>query len=597
MAAPIQAPWRFPLVFMALAVCVLYLLFSSWRAYEDLLAAQRDRLHGERVLAVLARLTTEAMPDSSRALCVMGGAPIGDSAAPVADWRPSVAELRELFAGDGLQYERLSALSTALAEWQEIHVTPLARACAAGEKLGSGYVQSLVRVSQPTRVRIAAQLEALRSAETARREHRETRQQMASAAADRMFALLSLSTVVLAIAALLTVRSFSTRLAQAGRRLRRESTERGLAQEQLHDAQRRLRMVLEHIPDAVVAFDASGTIQWLNPAGELLFGRSRQSVGGHQISLLIPELLDELDWPVTQPQAELEGSSPLPWTARRSSMQGVRPNGDEFTFDATLVQTRVQGDRIGVAVCRDPSQAQLAERAQQQFVSIVTQQLRVPLTNIRSTLGLLADGTAGPLDAAAKRLVQSARDHGERVAQWVGDLLELERMRAGQVPLGMVAMDLAEAARLAVNGARPAAEQRRLRVVPEGQLPPMPVLADLAAVAAVLSRLVNCALAASPPETPVILELGTLHGQGRVRVIDAGPAVPSDPGARVFEPFGLRGNAGVGRRDGLELAICRATIEHMGGAIGVEPPQPARGAATGEGAVFWISLPLRAPGT
>ncbi len=591
MAGPAHRHWRFPLAFGALTLCLFYLLFSSWRAYDELLVAQRERLHSEQVLSALAALTGEVVPDGSRALCAMGGTPIGDSVLAPMDWRGSMAALRGLLAGSREQYERLLALNTALVEWQALYVVPLERACATQEKLGSAYVQSLARVAQPTRMRISGLIETLRGAEVALRARRETHVESVLQGAGKLFALVTLSSVVLGIVAVLTVHNFTNQLAYSNRRLRRESTERGIAQEQLQDSQRRLRMVLEHIPDAVIAFDASGRVQWLNPAGELMFGRSRQAVSGHPIALLIPALIDELDWPVTRPQAELDGSSPLPWTARRASMQGVRPGGAEFPIETALVQTRVEGDRIGVCVCRDMSETESTERMQREFVSMLTQELRAPLAGIRSSLAVLTGGNAGALDAATLRLVRLARDHGERAAVLVSDLQEFERLRTGTAPLRIEAIDLAERVRAAVEASEATAERKRVNLLAQTGPGRVTVRADSSYIDLVLARLLASALAATPAGAEVRIFVVTGNGEARVRIIDSGVGVPPERAARLFEPFALRGDAERGwlGDSGLGLAICRAAMQHMGGAVGFETA-----ARPGEGAAFWISLPLRA---
>ena len=585
-----QNPWRIPVAFGGLALCVFYLLFSSWRAYGQVLDAQRARLHGEQVLRALNQLGREVVPDAGRALCAATGSPIEAEARPQGDWRLTVAQLRTLLADNPAQYDRANALRTALLEWQEVYVLPVERGCTGGQRLGAPYVQTLARVAQPTRQRVTGLIDQIAATETALLAQRESHVQQVLGGAGTLFVAVTIASVVLGVVAVLAVRGFTTRLAESNRRLRREAAERGVAQEQLQDSQRRLRMVLEHIPDAVIAFDASGRVQWLNPAGELMFGRSRQSASGQPIALLIPALADELDWPVTQPQAELEGSSPLPWTARRETLQGVKSGGMEFPIETALVQTRVEGDRIGVCVCRDLTEVERVERMKHEFVSMVSHELRTPLTSIRGSLSMLADGTAGSLSPPVQRLVNLAHDNSERLAALVSDILDFEKLRAGEVRMHIEPLDLADCVRGAVQACEGYAQQHEVTLVAQA-VAPVPVLGDSQRIGQVLANLLSNAVKFSPKGGQVQIIAAEHDGDGRVWVVDAGPGVPASFADRLFEPFAQAEGLDARKRGGtgLGLAISRAMMEQMGGRIGLEAQR------AGQGAAFWIALPIRTP--
>ncbi|WP_036236833.1 PAS domain S-box protein, partial [Methylibium sp. T29-B] len=252
-------------------------------------------------------------------------------------------------------------------------------------------------------------------------------------ATDKLIVLVAVVAALLGVVALLAVRGFAAQLAAAGRRMEREAGERGHAQERMLDAQRRLRMVLEHISEAAIAYDESGRVQWINPAGEVMFGRSRQGIGGQPISLLIPSLAEDLDWPVTQPEAELDGLTPSPWTVRRDTVAGQRAGsgGVEVPMEIALVQTHVDGERIGICLCRDLSETERAVRMTHAFAAMLGDALRQPLAQVRDALALLPMLPPGALEAPLRQQLTLAWGHSERTLGLVDDLLELERLRAG----------------------------------------------------------------------------------------------------------------------------------------------------------------------
>lgn len=582
--------WRFPLAFGALVLCLFVLLFLSWRSYGEWQSAQRAQLQAEKLLAQLATLERQVTPDAALALCAASGAMPG-AAPPAAagDWAGTLVVLKRLLAGDASQLQRLGGLDGGLQEWQQLYVQPLQRACGEGQRLGSAYVQSLYRVAEETRARALSTIAGLQNAAAGQQSAMATQLQMAADKSHRLFLLTGAAALLLGVVSLLAMRGFTAQLAESGRALRREATERGVAKEQLLDTQRRLRMVLEHINDAVIAFDAQGKVQWLNPAGELLFRRSRQSVSTEPIAMLIPALAEDLDWPVTQPQAELDGLSPTPWTARRDTVTGLRPEPDgEFPLEIALVQTRVEGDRIGICLCRDLSESDRVERLKSGFIDSVRGELNEPLRGIRDALAAIERGEA---DGPGEARLRVARRDSERLLQLTDDLLEMERLRSGEEPMAISALDLVQAARLAVGSAQPQARRHQIELLLLGDGEPLPVQADAEHLAQALDRLIARAIDASPLGGEVEIVATRRDDEAVVWVIDSGPGVSGEQAERLFEPFAPGDAEGAARRgSSLGLPICRLLVERTGGRIGVGPAQDGRGTA------LWISLPLRPGG-
>lgn len=587
--------WRLPLVFCGLLVLLVGLLLIGWRDYAALLQSQELRLRSEQAIAVLAELDRLAAPPTEMALCVAVGAPVASAPEGRPDgnpWSEPLARLRGLVADNPSQVGRVESLTMALREWQQLYTLPLQQACTAGQRLGSAYVQSLFRVAAPTRARIAAELAGLRRTEAGLQAERAAGGQAAREATDKLIVLVAVVAALLGVVALLAVRGFAAQLAAAGRRMEREAGERGHAQERMLDAQRRLRMVLEHISEAAIAYDESGRVQWINPAGEVMFGRSRQGIGGQPISLLIPSLAEDLDWPVTQPEAELDGLTPSPWTVRRDTVAGQRAGsgGVEVPMEIALVQTHVDGERIGICLCRDLSETERAVRMTHAFAAMLGDALRQPLAQVRDALALLPMLPPGALEAPLRQQLTLAWGHSERTLGLVDDLLELERLRAGPRHARVVPTDLASELRAAVRAAQVRARRQQVRLLLEPPDGPLPVQADTRDLGRLLSRLLTLATDASPAGGEVRVA-ASRHGDAvRVELLDDGPALPEGYAERAFDPFAppepTQGRPGIG----LSLAICREQAMQLDGHVGLAP------APSGPGALFWISLPLRPTG-
>jgi NtrC-family two-component system sensor histidine kinase KinB len=577
---------RVPLLFALLALCVLGLLAMSWKAYDDLQQAQRERDHADAVLAGLAELERATAPQSALLLCAVSGASRIEVPRPP-DPLPFLERLRRLLADDAAQLGVLAELPPLLAALQRSYLEPLDQACREGRRLTDALALDYSALGVAHRSRIHGHIDELRRTERRRLFDGQARLQARSDDAGQLFALFAVATAVLAVVATIGMRGVTTRLAVANRRLRREATDRSMAQEQQRESQRRLEMVLDHIPDAVIAFDADARVQWINPAGEAMFGRFAVGLRAQPMALLVPELDHWLHWPDTQPEIDPEVVLPESWTARRETLYGLRADGSEFPIEIALVQTRVNGERVGVCVCRDLTELERVERMKHEFVSMVSHELRTPLTSIRGSLSMLSGGMAGELSAPVQRLVGLAHDNSERLVALVNDILDFEKLRAGEVRMDLQPVDLRDEVRAAVEACEGYAREHRVAVEIQAGDAAVTVQADPLRLGQVLANLLSNAIKFSPQGGEVQVVVSRHEGEGRIWVIDSGPGVPPGFVDRLFEPFAQADDLQTRKRGGtgLGLAISRAMAEQMGGHIGVEPPRP------GQGSVFWVSLP------
>jgi len=580
--------WRFPLAFGALLACLVVLLWMGWRAFDEAVESEGLRLQSEKVLAMLEALELETVPDAHLALCASVGAPVGSGRVAL-DPVPLISKLRVAYGEASTQAQRLASLEGALTEWRLAYAAPMEKSCADGQRLGAAYVQSLLRVAMPNRQRVQADIEALRRIEQGFRAERETRAEAALQSSRRYFKLIAATSVLIGLAALLAMRGFTEQITEAERRLRRESVQRGLTEVQLGETQRRLRMLLEHCSDAVIAFDAAGKLQWINPAAEALFRRSRQVVSGEALGQLIPDLHDDLDWPVTRPQAETEGMTPTPWSTRRETVEGLRPGGQRFALDVVLVQTRFEGGRIGLCLCRDPAEAERLRQLKREFVAVIGRDLREPVARMQTALRAAADTPV--LEAGVRQQIAMARADGERSIELLEDVLELEQLRSGDLRPRLEPLDLVAAAREALAAMAARAGRQQVVLLPQFDAAHLPVMADARQLAEVLKRLLACAIDASPAGGDVqLIATRTRQEEGQIAIVDSGARPSADFIERAFEPFPDTEPAGIRVRggNGITLAVCEGLLRQLGIDLAIEPVAGDRGARLS------FAFPLRA---
>jgi signal transduction histidine kinase len=224
-----------------------------------------------------------------------------------------------------------------------------------------------------------------------------------------------------------------------------------------------------------------------------------------------------------------------------------------------------------------------ADRLKDEFVALISHDLRTPLTSITGYVELaleedLTDDVRGFLQVVAR--------NSDRLLRLVNDLLFVARLQAGDVMLEEEDLDLAELVRDGVGAMKPRAAAKEITLTCEVEAVP-PVHADRGRFLQVLDNLVSNALKFTPEGGEVHVRLGERDGNVRLEVSDSGMGISAADQRRLFERFFRAGNA-VEQQvpgTGLGLYICRAIAEAHGGAISVR-------SELGQGSTFRLELPL-----
>jgi GAF domain-containing protein/HAMP domain-containing protein len=262
-------------------------------------------------------------------------------------------------------------------------------------------------------------------------------------------------------------------------------------------------------------------------------------------------------------------------------------------------------------------------RFRDEMLSALSHDMRGPLTSIEVALGSLQAGGWDP--GEMRDLAGAAQRSATRLTGMVNDLLDVSRIEGGRVELYETPFDLADVLRAEVEEAALRAREKDIRLALDGASGPIPMLADQAKLARVLSNLLGNALKYTPGGGAVRVtarvvrpEVGTGRGasadggraegpcpgavEGRaggeagpwaeIRVEDTGPGIRPEEAERVFQKF-YRIDAAERARGGLGLGlfICKGFVEAHGGRIWVEGP-----GLDGSGSRFVVRLPLRGPG-
>jgi len=216
-----------------------------------------------------------------------------------------------------------------------------------------------------------------------------------------------------------------------------------------------------------------------------------------------------------------------------------------------------------------------------EFVSLVSHELRAPLTNIRTGIELLLGGGAH-LPQGAEETLALVQGEARRLTRFVETILDVSALEAGKFSLRLKPVDLRMIARNAVAGFSDAQARARIRLaIPDSM---NDLTADEAALQSVLFHLLDNALKYAP-EGEIEVSAEMQPGIGQVRVRDHGSGIPDDDDERIFDIFHR-----LDSRDsrevyghGLGLHLVRRLLEAMNGGIRAEHP-PGGGLCM----LFWL---------
>ena len=263
-------------------------------------------------------------------------------------------------------------------------------------------------------------------------------------------------------------------------------------------------------------------------------------------------------------------------------------------LDALADQAAVAIERVNLAAEIDRTRLLAeTERLRSALLTSISHDLRTPLAAILGAASGL-DSYHALLDAAGRReLLSTIRDEAERLNRFVANLLDMTRLESGALAPRLEATDLGEIVGTALARAGRVLAEHRVGVDLAPDLPLLQI--DPVLFEQVLFNLLDNAAKYAPEGSTVRLRAwheaaGQREGVVRLQVIDEGAGLPEDALERIFEKFqrvpgGDRQRAGTG----LGLAICRGFVEAMGGRI------TAANRQDGSGAVFTVTLPVRAP--
>jgi signal transduction histidine kinase len=264
---------------------------------------------------------------------------------------------------------------------------------------------------------------------------------------------------------------------------------------------------------------------------------------------------------------------------------------DAGRVDGLMLMSQNATERVGHEKLQQAhiEKLQDMDRLKDEFLSVLSHELRTPINAVMGFASIVADGVSGPLTEDQARYMDRILEGAEVLLALINDLLDMSRIQAGKFLLEPAPMDLAQVASQVVATTTHLAGRKGQRLVLDAT-PGLPTLrADAQRIGQVLMNLVSNAIKFGPEDRDITIRLRPEGARVVCEVEDHGEGIAEADLPKLFQRF-QQLDMGATRKaggTGLGLYIVKALVESHGGEVGV---RSVPGATT----TFWFALPAGA---
>ncbi len=344
--------------------------------------------------------------------------------------------------------------------------------------------------------------------------------------------------------------------------------------------QQTTQLAINCLPDAVAILSPDGIVEMASAVAQRLFGLRPDAHVGEQRAPWLVNLY-------RQTTDTLQAVEPRGY---ESAIQVLDAGGGERFFLPHAVPILDEGRQLqGVTVVlADVTHLRRLDEMKSGMLSVVSHELKTPLTSIRMGVHLLLEERLGSLTTQQNDILVAVRDDSERLNQIVENLLDIERIESGGALMELKPETVDGLVRAATEPMRSAFQDRGVELSIDLPDDAPPVMADAGRVRLIFTNLLGNALKYTPSGGQVWVTAAVEDDMVRFSVCDTGKGIPAQFQSRIFERFfRVPGQTSV-TGAGLGLAIARELVVAHGGDLNLESRE-------GVGSTFSFTLPRSEP--
>ncbi len=333
----------------------------------------------------------------------------------------------------------------------------------------------------------------------------------------------------------------------------------------LKEVEAKEKAVFSHLPIGLINCSAEGKIEDSNPQARVL------------ADLSDIEIVDQIFSGTASIERLKSGDMAGPTRLLVKSS-----GGRMIPCEVSVCQYNHNDETKLIFTLLDVSDREQVEKLREEFVNIVSHDIRSPLTSLSACFDLLADGILGDLNEKGEKIVTQNQTVIERLTKLTEDLLKIAKLESGELKLEQAPCKVSSLLEQAANTLALVAESKNVTL--EVRKSNAWISADEDRIIQILMNFLSNAIKYS--ETGKKVSIFALEEPAAIRlcVQDEGPGIPKEYQERIFERFKQVQRKDETKGSGLGLAICKLFAQSSGGTIGVD-------SEPGCGSTFWLELP------
>ena len=360
---------------------------------------------------------------------------------------------------------------------------------------------------------------------------------------------------------------------------------------ELSEVANRSEIVINAIGDGVIAIDAQGTIQLINPAAQEILGWGKQDalMLNYKSILQLTDLNNkELDSNV-DPVMQVLNTNQL---IRSNTLIIKTKSGKKITSSLVVSPIGTAGSGV-ITVFRDMTKEKAEEHEQAEFISTASHEMRTPVASIEGYLGLALNPNTAQIDAKARDFIMKAHEAAQHLGRLFQDLLDVSKSEDGRMTSAPKVVDMADYTATIMQGLTQKATEKGLTLVfkptdNSNQKTITPVYfvnQDNDHIREILDNLIENAIKYTLKGN-VVVDVQGSDSKVIVSVKDSGLGIPAEDVPHLFQKFYRVDN--LDRQEiggtGLGLYLSRRLAEAMQGRLYLE-------SVHGQGSTFFLELP------
>lgn len=355
-------------------------------------------------------------------------------------------------------------------------------------------------------------------------------------------------------------------------------------------------VVINAIADGVIALNSQGTIELINPAAQRMIGWGRQDALSLNYKSVL-KITDDKDQPITLDKDPIAQALNTNQQMIDSKILFTTISDKKILVSVVVSPAGSVGSGV-IVVFRDITKEKAEERAQAEFISTASHEMRTPVAAIEGYLGLCLNPATATIDERARDFIAKAHESAGHLGRLFQDLLDVTKAEDGRLSNNPKIIDIIQFTDKIILELKQKADDKGLTIdfnhrqsqgikIPiSRQLNPIfYVNVDSDHLREVVSNLIENAIKYTPAGNVSIYITGD-NEHVTLSVADSGIGIPKEDIPHLFQKFYRVDNSDTREigGTGLGLYLCRRLSEAIGGRIWLESEYK-------KGSTFYLELP------